>query len=123
MKVDPYQIDNLLAVQNVASTETPIRALVKELGWILNHLADCVGSECHEFDREEYRLKEPVPLDCVVPHGWPDRSLADPNQGRKLFAHNLTVPEPFQHGWPFSDEAIVSDELLEVWDTYSHYFH
>jgi hypothetical protein len=134
MTADPHQIDNLLYgydPDNAAIDKKFVERL-RELGWLLNHLADCVGPECYELDRlydkkkrmkRKYEKKPPVPLDCVFPHGWPDFSLVDPNQGRKLFAYNLSVPEPFQHGWPFSDEAVVSDELLEVWDAYSHYFH
>jgi hypothetical protein len=42
--------------------------------------------------------------------------------GRKPLAYDLFVPEPFEQGFIFSDEEEISETLLDVWETYRHYF-
>ena len=50
-------------------------------------------------------------------------SSADTSLGRKQFAVGLHVPEPFTFGFPYSDGDAVSDDLMEIWRAYEHYFY
>jgi hypothetical protein len=49
--------------------------------------------------------------------------MKNKNLGRKPFAYDLFVPEPFEHGFIFSDEEEISETLLDVWEKYRHYFN
>jgi hypothetical protein len=144
MTVDPHQVHNLLATPTPDPSLLP---LVHFLSQVLQQLGDCEGADCIVNDDYERfhsaaattidpnydvyasrALFESMPtsirsrIPCHNPPGFPNASSSS-NLRRRPFAYDLPVPEPFQHGFPFSDGEIVEEDLLEVWEAYEHYFY
>ena len=129
MTIDPHQVTNI-----VESTDLTV---VNSLSHLVAHLGKCSGHSCYVL--EEYfvggeqsiisrRLGSHEEIqrsirDLLPCHNPPNMSAYDVATGRKLFAIDLPVPEPFQFGFPFSDEDEVPTEVINVWRQYEHYFH
>ena len=89
------------------------------------------------FESIQDRIRERIP--CYNPPSFHDTAAAaaaaaaavdnnnrlhsDQNIGRKLYAYNRYVPEPFTDGFPFSDGDDVGEDLLKIWSEYEHYLH
>ena len=129
MTVDPHQVSNI-----VESTDLE---LINNLSRLLAGLGDCEGSSCYEFapdrlegdyksvyrqlrSREDIKVAIRERLPC---HNPPNMSAYDVSVGRKLFAANLPVPEPFHFGFPYSDDEEVPRDMLELWKEYEDYFY
>mmetsp|Transcript_12306 Transcript_12306/g.22064 ORF Transcript_12306/g.22064 Transcript_12306/m.22064 type:complete len:631 (-) Transcript_12306:36-1928(-) len=140
MTSDPYQTRNL-AVSSVVDSDDNLLRLLHRLSRLLGNLGNCRGSECHEMNQSfelpmdeyfvssEHRMLHSLDelqasirnkFPCFNP---PNMTKVDINLGRKSFAVDLHVPEPFAFGFPFSDEEYVPESLLQVWEEYRHYFH
>ena len=131
---DPFQVANLVFTKDVGLE------LLGQLSHLLAEMADCKGPECYEFQLsqpEEVLLGTTMEhlrrlsletiqqairnrLPCFNPVNW---TKIDPGLRRKPFAVNLSVPEPFTFGFPFSDADIVPDDLMALWEKYKHYFY
>lgn len=129
MTIDPHQVTNI-----VESTDLTI---VNSLSHLVAHLGKCSGHSCYVLEeyfvggeqslisrrltsREEIQKSVRDRLPC---HNPPNMSACDLATGRKLFAIDLPVPEPFQFGFPFSDGEEVPTELMNVWRQHEHYFY
>jgi len=148
MTADPHQVYNLVAPavtsedKNGTRTNSELLPLIHKLSKLLARLGDCVGSDCYELEDQSFEsgidqnnnidVKRALSLEsmksairnripCHNPSGFPGPA-SEINWQRKPFAHDRPVPEPFTHGFPFSDADDVPDDLLEIWEEYKHYF-
>ena len=128
MTDDPHQMNNIVASFDLWK--------VSRLSHIVAHLGSCRGRSCHDLEAdhfsEEYsidrRLKTREEMKKTIrdrlPCHYPtNMSEFDFAVGRKRFAVDLSVPEPFQFGFPFSDGDEVSPAMMALWKQYEHYFH
>lgn len=119
-----------------------ILPLVQQLNRLLARLGNCEGSECYELEGELFEnLKVDVKrslsfesmkssirnrIPCHNPPNMPTDSLSnthDINMRRRPFAYDRPIPEPFTHGFPFSDGDDVGEDLLRTWEAYEHNFY
>mmetsp|Transcript_5435 Transcript_5435/g.11837 ORF Transcript_5435/g.11837 Transcript_5435/m.11837 type:complete len:618 (-) Transcript_5435:645-2498(-) len=129
MTVDRHQVDNIVGRTNLI--------LLYRMSRLLARLGDCKGFGCYDLDMFSASKEAVAPgrelmtLDAMkasirnrIPcHNPPNMTSGDTSLGRKQFAVGLHVPEPFAFGFPYSDGDAVSDELMEVWRKYEHYFY
>lgn len=133
--------------KSMAAVDTnEILPLLDRLSRLVTVLGDCKGSECYELGGEHlYSLTDDKVNDksstkriltmesmqssirsripCHNPINMTTGSGNNINLRRKSFAYDMPVPEPFVHGFPFSDGDNVDEELLQIWNEYEHYFH
>ncbi|VEU33512.1 unnamed protein product [Pseudo-nitzschia multistriata] len=142
MTVDPHQIHNL-ATSNDPDDIIP---LLDKLNRVVATLGNCKGTECYELRGQhihallEDNFNDTSGLKRILKKGAMQSSIRkripchdpikatgdkrnDMNLGRKSFAYDLYVPEPFVYGFPFSDGDNLSEELLQIWNEHEHYFH
>jgi hypothetical protein len=145
---DPHQTKNLAVSTTFVSNDDgrDLLCLFRRLNRILSKLGVCNGGECHEhldhplddpayeifratnvsrnygrrhlMDDLQTSIRNRIP--CYNPSNM---TKTDRNFGRKPFAYDLYVSEPFEFGFPFSDEEQVPESLLVTWEDYRHYFH
>eukprot|EP00593_Proboscia_inermis_P004077 CAMPEP_0171301292 /NCGR_PEP_ID=MMETSP0816-20121228/10449_1 /TAXON_ID=420281 /ORGANISM="Proboscia inermis, Strain CCAP1064/1" /LENGTH=154 /DNA_ID=CAMNT_0011778737 /DNA_START=157 /DNA_END=621 /DNA_ORIENTATION=- len=119
--------------------------LLHKLSGLLRTLGDCKGSACYELGDKHLRSsmnvndissssRRTLTLESMgalirkrMPCHNPPGMTADPgintNLRRKPFAYDLPVPEPFTHGFPFSDGDDIGEDLSQLWSEYEHYFY
>jgi len=117
--------------------------LVQQLHKLLVRLGKCEGSECYELEGELFEsgmdvdvtrslsfesmqllIRNRIP--CHNPPNMPADALSTTiniNMRRQPFAYDRPIPEPFTHGFPFSDGDDVEEELLRIWEAYEHNFY
>lgn len=124
-----------------------ILALIHKLSRLLARLGDCIGSECYDLEDEhfEFSMEQNINVDvkralslesmrssirdrirCHNPSNMttnPENNNNRNNMHHLLFVNDWPIPEPFTHGFPFSDGDDVGEELLETWAAYEHYFY
>mmetsp|Transcript_10199 Transcript_10199/g.21875 ORF Transcript_10199/g.21875 Transcript_10199/m.21875 type:complete len:673 (-) Transcript_10199:873-2891(-) len=123
-----------------------ILTLLDRLSRLVTVLGDCKGSECYELGGEHLNsliddnvnansstkraltmesmqssIRNRIP--CHNPFNMTTNLGNNINLRRKSFAYDMPVPEPFVHGFPFSDGDNVDEGLLQIWNKYEHYFH
>ena len=153
MTVDPHQINNLIAPivhgnESTTVANSDILPLIHKLSKLLARLGDCIGSKCYDLEEEHFEfsmdqnsnvdVKRALSLESIR-SSIRDRirchnptntttTVSENNDDRNdmqhlLFVNDWPIPEPFTHGFPFSDGDDVGEELLETWAAYEHYFY
>ncbi len=140
MTVDPHQVYNLLSpavadnhrnTSETASNRGGILPLVHRLSKLVARLGDCVGSECYDLKSFELTLdqtsttdvKRALSLESMQSSIKNRLPCHNPVNVRMPLANGRPIPEPFTHGFPFSDEEQVEEDLLRIWAEYEHYFY
>ena len=142
MTVDPHQVHNILspAVANLhgnasfaASNVDDILPLVHRLSKLLAKLGDCIGPECYDLNDKPFKLsldktygtdvKRALSLESMQSSIRNRLACHNPVNVRMPLVNGRPIPEPFTHGFPFSDEEQVGEDLLAIWETYEHYFY
>lgn len=112
---DPHEVHNLI--------DTMDSVLLTNLSMLLASVANCTGSACWKID---YNL--PVyssqsstnteKLRCFNPKNLPGEKLAQKDDSEEETPQQTDhCSGLFAHGFPFADNDIVSDDILEKWNT------
>ena len=105
---DPRQISN---IANELSSETAsmLSALVTQLG-------SCAGNDCHNINyvkiRHDVEKSKAVKSTKLACHNPPDMNL----KKSPLTVSLDNCKQVITHGFPFSDDDIVPEDELKVWD-------